>query len=334
VEQASAGCNKRLRSRVDKVDDVLAKPTTLSMVKAIDHADLLAKPGRTIHLAAFDPAFTCDFRSKSDAQAKLHADIERLSALQDMFYAQGRHALLIIFQGMDAAGKDGSIKHVMSGVNPQGVHVYSFRTPSPEELAHDYLWRSTKVLPERGRIAIFNRSYYEELGVVRVHASLLESEQLPPAATDSHLWRDRYNDIAAFEEHLSRNGTLILKFFLNLSKGEQRKRLLERIDTPDKNWKISVTDVRERTFWDSYQHAYEKMLTHTSTEIAPWYIIPADHKWFTRAAVADVVVARLESLELTYPQVGDEQRALLLAEREQLANDDEGRSQPHELTSS
>jgi PPK2 family polyphosphate:nucleotide phosphotransferase len=292
-------------------------------LKSIDHSNLLVTPGHTIHLADFDPGLTYDFATKRDAEGKLQADIEHLSALQDLFYAQGRYALLIILQGMDTAGKDGVIKHVMSGVNPQGVSVHSFKTPSPEELAHDYLWRCTNVLPERGRIGIFNRSYYEELTVVRVHTSLLEDAQLPPETEVRDVWKERFEDIMAFERHLSRNGTLILKFFLHLSKSEQRTRLLNRIDTPEKNWKMSAADVRERAFWDAYQHAYEKILTHTSTKWAPWYIIPADHKWFTRAAVADVIVARLKALELTYPHVDAEQRGLLLAERKQLAEESE-----------
>jgi PPK2 family polyphosphate:nucleotide phosphotransferase len=222
---------------------------------------------------------------------------------------------------MDAAGKDGTIKHVMSGVSPQGVDVYSFKEPTPQELAHDYLWRCAKVLPERGRIAIFNRSYYEELAVVRVHESILQRESLPAQPSHAALWVDRYEDIVAFERHLMRNGTLVLKFFLHLSKDEQRKRLLERIDVPEKNWKITAADVHERTFWEHYRQAYEKLLTHTSTEAAPWHIIPADHKWFARAAVADAIVARLDALDLRYPVVTDEQRARLAAVREQLAGD-------------
>jgi PPK2 family polyphosphate:nucleotide phosphotransferase len=225
---------------------------------------------------------------------------------------------------MDAAGKDGTIKHVMTGINPQGVDVFSFKTPSAEELAHDYLWRCTKVLPERGRIGIFNRSYYEELAVVRVHNAILEQERLPPgSATD--LWKDRYEDIAAFERHLCRNGTRVLKFFLHLSKNEQRKRLLKRIDTPDKIWKLSADDVHERKYWDNYHRAYEELLTHTNTQSAPWYVIPADHKWFTRVAVAGIIVAELEALHLTYPQVSDEQRAHLAEIGKQLADrDDQG----------
>jgi PPK2 family polyphosphate:nucleotide phosphotransferase len=227
-----------------------------------------------------------------------------------MLYAKSEYALLIVLQGMDAAGKDGAIKHVMTGVNPQGVDVSSFKMPSATELAHDYLWRCVKVLPERGRIGIFNRSYYEELTVVRVHEAVLEHEQLPPQSA-LHLWKDRYEDIAAFERHLSRNGTRVVKFFLHLSKDEQKKRLLERIDTPDKNWKLSASDVHERKFWDDYQNVYEELLTHTSTASAPWYVIPADNKWFSRVAIGSIIVAELEALHLTYPEVSDEQRAHL-----------------------
>jgi PPK2 family polyphosphate:nucleotide phosphotransferase len=288
------------------------------MLTQIDQSELLAKPGHEIRLTAFDPGSTCGFKEKREAKEKLRADIKHLSALQDVFYADGRYALLIIFQGMDAAGKDGAIKHVMSGVNPQGVDVASFKQPSTEELSHDFLWRAAKVLPERGRICIFNRSYYEEVAVVRVHPSLLEREGLPSEKADSDVWKERFHDINALERHLARNGTVILKFFLHLSKDEQRLRLLDRIDTPEKNWKISAADLHERAFWDSYQHVFEEMLTHTSTESAPWYVIPADHKWFTRVAIADIIVSRLKSLELAYPRVSDEQRAQLLVEREQL----------------
>jgi len=290
----------------------------------INHADLLAKPGHDIHLADFDSAFTSGFKDKDHAEEKLGNDLEHLSALQDVFYADRRYALLIVLQGMDSAGKDGVIRHVMSAVSPQGIHVYPFKQPSEQELSHDYLWRCAKVLPERGRIAIFNRSYYEELTVVRVHGAALERERLPPEPSGSRLWKERYDDIVSFERHLARNGTLILKFFLHLSKGEQRKRLLERIDTPAKNWKISPADVRERAFWEGYRYAYDDLLTHTSTEHAPWYVIPADRKWFTRAAVADVIVARLKALGLAYPSVTGEQRAQLEAERAKLADETKG----------
>lgn len=292
------------------------------MLNSFDGAHLLAKPGRDIRLADFDPAFTADFKDKHDARKKLEHDVVRLAALQDMFFADRRFALLVVFQGMDAAGKDGAIRHVMSGVSPQGVDVYSFKQPSERELAHDYLWRCAKVLPERGRIAIFNRSYYEELAVVRVHESILAGERLPPQPHGSDVWKTRYEDIVAFERHLIRNGTLIVKFFLHLSKDEQRKRLLERIDVPENNWKISAADVHEREFWSDYRRAYEHLLTHTSTDAAPWYVIPADHKWFARAAVADVLATRLEALGLAYPVVSSAQRAELSAARARLVRDE------------
>jgi PPK2 family polyphosphate:nucleotide phosphotransferase len=288
------------------------------MQHTIDHAAFLARPGHDIDLADFDCSFTADFKDKRDAKEKLGGDIKHLSALQDTFYAAQRYALLIIFQGMDAAGKDGAIRHVMSGVSPQGVDVYPFKQPSTQELSHDYLWRCAKVAPERGRIAIFNRSYYEELAVVRVHGALLEHEDLPPHPSGASLWKDRYEDIVSFERHLTRNGTVILKFFLHLSKEEQAKRFLERIDIPEKNWKFSASDAHERTYWQSYREVYEKLLSHTSTESAPWYIVPADHKWFTRAAVADIIVARMRALGLTYPNVTLQQRSALTTEREKL----------------
>ena len=298
------------------------------MIKTIDHTDLLATRDHHVDLSTFDPAFTADFKDKRDAQEKLCHDVTQLSRLQDVFFADQRYALLLIFQGMDAAGKDGAIRHVMSGVSPQGVDVYSFKQPSAQDLSHDYLWRCTKVLPERGRIAIFNRSYYEELAVVRVHTAILEQERLPATPVGSDLWQDRYQDIVSFERHLVRNGTLVLKFFLHLSKDEQRNRLLARIDAPDKNWKMSAGDLHERTFWDSYQHVYEQLLTNTSTEVAPWYIIPADHKWFARAAVADIIVARLMALKQSYPGVSEEQRLQLAVERKQLEDGSEAVQAP------
>ena len=223
--------------------------------------------------------------------------------------------MLAIFQGMDAAGKDGCIKHVMSGVNPQGVQVYSFKQPSPEELDHTFLWRCQKVMPERGRIGIFNRSYYEEVLVVRVHPELLDYQKLPPGPRDQSFWDARFEDINAQELHLVRNGTIVLKFFLNLSKDEQKQRFMDRLDEPDKNWKFSAGDVKERGYWDQYMAAFEDMLTHTSTEYAPWYAIPADDKWAARALVADIIVNAIESLGLEYPKVSDEERAANAAAR-------------------
>jgi PPK2 family polyphosphate:nucleotide phosphotransferase len=289
-------------------------------VTILDHSELLIKPGCDVGLANFDAGSTGTFHTHDDAQARLQKDIKHLSELQDVFCASEKYALLIVLQGMDAAGKDGAIKHVMTGVNPQGVDVNGFKVPSTLELEHDYLWRTTKVLPPRGRIGIFNRSYYEELVVARVHTSVLEREDLPPGSIESpDLWKDRFEDVNAFERHMSRNGTIILKLFLHLSNDEQRKRLLKRIDTPEKNWKLSASDVHERKFWNNYQRAYEEMLEHTSTEWAPWYVVPADHKWFTRVVVAGVIVSKLEALGLTYPQSSDERRAHLAALGEQLA---------------
>jgi PPK2 family polyphosphate:nucleotide phosphotransferase len=304
-------------------------------VTILDHNELIVKPGCDIGLANFDSGSTGTFRTQDHAKTKLKTDIERLAELQDVFYATKQYALLIIFQGMDAAGKDGAIKHVMTGVNPQGVDVNSFKVPSAAELEHDYLWRTTKVLPPRGRIGIFNRSYYEELVVARVHTSVLEAEDLPPGSIGSRdLWKDRFEDVNAFERHMTRNGTLILKFFLHLSNEEQRERLLKRIDTPEKNWKLSASDVHERTFWNDYQRTYEEMLEHTSSAWAPWYIVPADHKWFTRVAVASVIVTKLEALGLTYPEVSDEQRAHLAALGEQLAHkEDQSQKREPELSS-
>ena len=233
-----------------------------------------------------------------------------------MLYAQDTHALLLIFQAMDAAGKDGTIKHVMSGVNPQGCDVSSFKAPSSEELNHDYLWRSSKRLPERGRIGIFNRSYYEEVLVVRVHPEILEAERLPSAVRGKGIWKRRFEDINNFEKYITDNGIVVLKFFLNVSKAEQKKRFLERIDRPEKNWKFSASDAKERAFWDDYQQAYEDAFNHTSTAWAPWYIIPADHKWFTRMAVAGIILDTLKKLKLRYPTVSEDRNQELLQARE------------------
>ncbi|MFI5114296.1 MAG: polyphosphate kinase 2 family protein, partial [Terriglobales bacterium] len=248
----------------------------------------------------------------------LQRDIGRLAVLQDKLYAQDRWAILLIFQAMDAAGKDGTIKHVMSGVNPQGVQVVSFKAPSSEELNHDFLWRTMKCIPERGRIGIFNRSYYEEVLVVRVHSGLLESQKLPKSLVTKEIWRERFADINAFERYLTRNGIAILKFFLHVSKKEQKRRFLERLDKPDKNWKFSTADLKERQFWDTYQKAYEDMISHTASEHAPWYVVQADNKWFTRLVVAAAVVDALDKMNLKYPKVGGEQKAALEKAKAQL----------------
>lgn len=287
----------------------------------MNHKPFIVPPGRKIHLKDYNPDFTGKFRSKEDVQKLLAEDIERLTELQDVLYAQDAYALLLVFQALDAAGKDGIIKHVMSGVNPQGCQVYSFKSPSSEELDHDFLWRTTKALPERGRIGIFNRSYYEEVLVVRVHPEFLQGQHLPKDTIDNNIWKHRYDDINTMERHLVRNGTIILKFFLNVSKKEQKRRFLERIDTPDKNWKFSPADVQERAHWDKYMHAYEDLFNNTSTDWAPWYIIPADHKWFTRAVVADIIVAKLESLKLKYPELSKERKQGLLKAKEMLENE-------------
>jgi PPK2 family polyphosphate:nucleotide phosphotransferase len=281
-----------------------------------DH--FIVRPGKRIHLEDYDPAFTGHFESEDEAATKLSKDVGKLAKYQDMLYAQNMYGLLVILQGMDTAGKDGTIRHVMSGVNPQGTQVYSFKAPSAEELSHDFLWRSTKALPERGRVCIFNRSYYEEVLVVRVHPELLDAQRLPSEAGGKRIWKDRFDDINHFEKYLVRNGIVIVKFFLHLSKAEQRRRLLARIDTAEKNWKLSPSDVKERGYWDDYMHAYEDALNNTSTEWAPWYVVPADHKWFTRTVVADVIVDRLKSLKLSYPQISSEDRRYLLQARKLL----------------
>jgi PPK2 family polyphosphate:nucleotide phosphotransferase len=271
-----------------------------------------------IRLRDFDTAFTGKFKGKEDAAQKLEEDVTRLAELQDVLYAQNSYALLIIVQAMDAAGKDGIIKHVMSGVNPQGCQVVSFKAPSAEELGHDFLWRCMKVLPERGRIGIFNRSYYEEVLVVRVHPDILERQHIPPELLGADVWKNRYEDINAFERYLTRNGVVILKFYLHVSRKEQQRRMLERIDTPEKNWKFSADDLKERARWGDYMKAYEDVFNHTSTPWAPWHVIPADHKWFTRAAVADIIISRLDSLDLKYPAVSNEQKDALLRSRKEL----------------
>jgi PPK2 family polyphosphate:nucleotide phosphotransferase len=269
-------------------------------------------------LSKMDPADTGKLKSKEHAHKLLEEGVTRLSKLQSLLYAQSQWALLLIFQAMDAAGKDSTIAHVMSGVNPQGCQVFSFKVPSEEELNHDFLWRCGRCLPERGRIGIFNRSYYEEVLVVRVHPELLARQKLPSALMTKHFWRDRFEDINAFERHLARNGTVIRKFFLHVSKREQRERLLSRLDEPEKNWKFSLADLQERKRWDDYMEAYRQTIRHTSTEHAPWYVVPADHKWFTRLVVAEVVIETLEDLRLKYPQVDPAKRRELAKVRHAL----------------
>jgi PPK2 family polyphosphate:nucleotide phosphotransferase len=268
----------------------------------MDTTRFKVRPGRAVSLRRSDPADTGPYKSKQKAAKQLDADIARLVALQEHLYAQDRWSVLLIFQAMDAAGKDSAIKHVMSGLNPQGTQVFAFKRPSDEELDHDYLWRTTQALPERGRIGIFNRSYYEEVLVVRVHPEILARQKLPASIVSRTLWTERFEDINAFERYLSRNGTLIRKFFLYVSKDEQRRRFLERLDDPSKNWKFAVGDLDERDRWDDYMKAYEEALSKTSTDESPWFIVPADHKWFTRLVIARLVVEALESLDLRFPK--------------------------------
>lgn len=274
--------------------------------------------GKQFRLKDFDPADTSHLHSKEHAEEALQQGILRMAELQDKLYAQNRWAVLLIFQAMDAAGKDGVIKHVMSGVNPQACQVYAFKTPSAVELQHDFLWRTTRHLPERGRIGIFNRSYYEEVLIVRVHPEILAGENIPPALLGKNIWKERFEDIRSFEQHMARNGTVIRKFFLHLSRKEQKKRLLARLEEPEKNWKFSASDIHERKYWDDYQSAYEDMIRNTATEHAPWYVVPADNKWFTRLVVSAVVVDTLESLDLAYPTVSEAKRKELEAAKKVL----------------
>jgi PPK2 family polyphosphate:nucleotide phosphotransferase len=279
-------------------------------------AGKLAKPyrveeGKSFRLKDFDPSDTKGVHSKKHATTLLEKGIAQMAELQDMLYAQDRWALLLVFQAMDAAGKDGAIKHVMSGVNPQGCQVYSFKAPSVEELDHDYLWRTTRCLPERGRIGIFNRSYYEEVLVVRVHPEVLKHERIPSRLVSKNLWQERFEDISSLERYLSRNGVIVRKFFLNVSKKEQKKRFLDRLDEPEKNWKFSAADVHEREYWADYMRAYEEMIRNTASKHSPWYVVPADNKWYTRLVVAAAIVDALQDLDLAYPTVSAEKRKQL-----------------------
>jgi PPK2 family polyphosphate:nucleotide phosphotransferase len=274
--------------------------------------------GKHFRLKDFDPADTADWKSEKEADERLQKDILLMQDLQAKLYAQDCWALLLIFQAMDAAGKDGTIKHVMSGVNPEGCQVHSFKTPSDTELQHDFLWRTTQHLPERGHIGIFNRSYYEEVLVVRVHPKVLDGEKLPPALVKKDIWEERFEDIHNFERHMARNGTVIRKFFLHLSKKEQKRRFLARLDEPEKNWKFSAADIHEREYWDDYQKAYEEMIRYTASKHAPWYVVPADNKWFTHLVVAAAIVEALEELKIEYPKVDAAKRKELAGARKVL----------------
>lgn len=285
--------------------------------------DLQVKPGNELHLQRdHDPAFTAGYLDKESATEQLQQDIQELARLQDRLYAAGKQAVLLVIQAMDAAGKDGAVKHVMSGVNPQGTRVHSFKQPSAEELAHDFLWRCNDKLPERGSIGIFNRSYYEEVLVVRVHPELLGHQGIDPAnAKDKAFWTGRFDSINQWEKHLVANGVRIIKVFLHLSRGEQKKRLLERLDNPEKNWKFSMADVAERQHWDDYMAAYQHMLEKTSTEWAPWYVVPADNKWFSRLMVSSLLVQTLRDIDPHYPVLSAEQLAQLDQARVALDNE-------------
>ena len=290
----------------------------------LDHKPFIVPPGKRVRLKDFAPGFTAGFKNKEAAREALLEDVSGLAAAQDVLWASKQYGVIIILQALDAAGKDGTIKHVMSGVNPQGVVVYSFKAPSDEERMHHFLWRPMRAMPRCGQIAIFNRSYYEEVLVVRVHPEFLDTQWLPSRLSTTHLdhvWKERYVEINKFEEAAHRNDYRILKFFLNVSKEAQRQRFLERINNPEKNWKFSAADVRERQFWDKYQEAYEDMLNATSTEAAPWYVIPADKKWFARACVADIITSRIQELDLKYPTISDKARAALADAKRELENE-------------
>jgi PPK2 family polyphosphate:nucleotide phosphotransferase len=278
--------------------------------------------GKNFRLKDFDPADTCGLKmDKGEAAKLLQRGNEWLAEEQEMLYAQDRWSVLLIFQAMDAAGKDGTIKHVMSGVNPQGCQVFSFKQPSSEDLDHDFMWRYAKSLPERGRIGIFNRSYYEEVLVVRVHPEILERQKLPPKLVSKHIWDERLADIAHFEDYITRQGTLVLKFFLNVSRKEQKNRFMERLDKPKKNWKFSTSDVHERRFWSDYMYAFEEAISATASKHAPWYIVPADNKWFTRLFVAAAIVSAIEELSLSFPKIDDKMKKELAAARAELAGE-------------
>jgi PPK2 family polyphosphate:nucleotide phosphotransferase len=278
--------------------------------------------GKGFRLKDFDPGETCGLKlDKGEAAELLQRGIAWLAEEQDMLYAQDRWSLLLVFQALDAAGKDGTIKHVMSGVNPEGCQVFSFKQPSSEELDHDFMWRYVRNLPERGRIGIFNRSYYEEVLVVRVHAEILKRQKLPPVVVGKEIWDERLADIAYFEDYATRQGTKILKFFLHVSRNEQKKRFMERLDEPEKNWKFSASDVQERKFWSDYMHAFEEAIRATASKHAPWFVVPADNKWFTRLVVAAAIVDAMENLNLAYPKVDAAKRKQLAAARVALSRE-------------
>ena len=291
--------------------------------------NLLVKPGKKVNLKDFDTCYTANFKNKEDAAEMLAKDIARLAELQDMLYAMNKYSLLVVIQAMDAAGKDGTIKHVMTGVNPQGCNVTSFKQPSVEELEHDFLWRVNRAMPKRGMIAIFNCSHYEEVLVTRVHPEYILGQNIPGIDTvdkvDKKFWQKRYEIINNFEKQAYENGTIIIKFFLHVSKDEQKKRFLSRIYEPEKNWKFSTSDVKERQLWDKYMKAFEDAIESTTTDYAPWYVIPADKKWFMRAAVGDIIVGTLEKLDLSYPTITEKEKQELQGAKTLILNEDKGK---------
>jgi PPK2 family polyphosphate:nucleotide phosphotransferase len=291
------------------------------MDRTMDIEKFRAHKDDKINLSKIETDYTGELDTKEDSKEMLEKNIKKMAELQDKLYAQDKYSLLIIFQAMDAAGKDSAIKHVMSGLNPQGTQVFSFKQPSLEELNHDYMWRTSKSLPERGRIGIFNRSYYEEVLIVRVH-DLIKSQKIPAGLITKNIWEERFNQIRNFEKYLYENGTYIIKFYLNVSKKEQSKRFLERIDDPAKNWKFSANDLTERNYWNDYMKCYEEAISATSTKFAPWYIIPADKKWFTRLAISEVIIETMKSLDLKYPEVSEEQRKNLEVCKDKLLKTD------------
>lgn len=289
----------------------------------MDHTPFLVLPNTRIYLKDYDPGFTGKYKDKESAEKKLKKNIKRLRGYQEILWAQSKYSLLLVFQGMDTAGKDSTVKFVMTGINPMGCRVVSFKTPSAEELKHDYWWRCYKNLPERGQIGIFVRSYYEEVIVVRVHPEILEKQNIPAEVRPINIWENRFETFNNFEKHLAENGTIILKFFLHISKDEQKERFFDRINRPEKNWKFSMNDIKERGHWDDYMKAYEEAISKTSTSFAPWYIIPADHKWFTRVAVSSIINTKLKSLKLNYPTMSpEEHKKNLLALTTALKNEE------------
>lgn len=320
--------SKSSKKEIKEFEENLKEISTVSKKELIKKAEKFSKQfcvgdGKDFKLKKYETNvdFNLGDEGKPLMTETLKMGVEAIAALQNVMYAQDKWSVLLIFQAMDAAGKDGAIKHVMSGINPQGCQVSSFKAPSSEDLDHDFLWRCQKQLPERGRIGIFNRSYYEEVLIVRVHEQILQNQKLPEKLITEDIWENRFEDIRDFEKHLHRNGTIVLKFFLNVSKKEQKKRFIERVDNPDKNWKFSSADVKEREYWDDYMHAYEEMIKNTSTKKAPWYVIPADNKSYARIAVASAIIVAMEDLDLEYPTVSDEKIAELKAIRKTLVDE-------------